>query len=140
MIFSEKSATFRDHALVPLHRGFDGLASSIARSPLRRRNRRQWPKCFTSHCKKSSNLSRRQTTHEVDHRPTSQAVISFLALQRARSDCGLAKSLLISIWKISDNPALPDDVSWSARLPETHLSHPSSNRRSRIRAPTSPLM
>ena len=42
--------------------------------------------------------------------------------------------------KISDNPALPDDVSWSARLFETRLSHPSSNRRSKIRAPTSPLM
>ena len=46
---------------------------------------------------------------------------------------------LISIWKISDKPTPPDDVSWSARLPDTHLSHPSSNRRSRIRAPTSPL-
>ena len=40
--------------------------------------------------------------------------------------------MLISIWKISDKPALPDDVSWSARLPDMHLSHPSSNRRSRI--------
>ena len=33
----------------------------------------------------------------------------------------------ISIWKISDKPALPDDVSWSARLLGTHLSHPSSD-------------
>jgi MFS superfamily sulfate permease-like transporter len=49
-------------------------------------------------------------------------------------------SLLISIWKISDNPALPDDVSSSARLFETRLNHRSSNRRSKIRAPTSPLM
>src|SRR3974390_1751491 len=92
--------------------------------------------------------------HEAGHSPASQAVISFLALRRAQSDWGRVKwqstsaddnlysntpSLLISIWKISDKPALPDDVSWSARLPDTHLSHPSSNRRSRIRAPTSPL-
>jgi hypothetical protein len=28
-------------------------------------------------------------------------------------------SLLISIWKISDKPALPGDVSWSARVPDT---------------------
>src|SRR5262249_36787139 len=50
-----------------------------------------------------------------------------------------AADVVDSIWKISDKPALPDDVSWSARLPDTLLSHPSCNRRSRIRAPTSPL-
>lgn len=78
------------------------------------------------HCKKNSNLSRRQEHHEVGHRPASQAVISFLAALRTRSDWGRVKwqstsaadnlysntpSLLISIWNISDKPALPDDVS-----------------------------